>query len=132
MFRLSSRLIGAALATLLAVSGAMAAERKAFDAADFAAAQARGERILIDISAPWCPTCRAQKPIIEGLADAPENADLVIYDVDFDSMKDVVRGFGARMQSTLIAFMGDKETARSVGDTNPASIAALIASSRSN
>lgn len=130
MIRLTYSLLGAALAVSLAVDGASAMERKSFDATDFAVSQARGERILIDISATWCPTCKAQKPIIEGLAAAPENTDLVIYDVDFDSMKDVVRSFGARMQSTLIAFKGATETARSVGDTNPDSIATLVASNR--
>ena len=47
--------------------------------------------------------------------------------VDFDSQKDAVRRFGAPMQSTLIAFKGGRETGRSVGDTNPQSIAALLA-----
>jgi hypothetical protein len=34
--------------------------------------------------------------------------------------------FKATMQSTLITFKGDHETARSVGDTNPDSIGALL------
>jgi thioredoxin len=37
-----------------------------------------------------------------------------------------VMRFGARLQSTLIVFKGDKEEGRSVGDTNRASIAALL------
>ena len=37
--------------------------------------------------------------------------------IDFDSQKDLVNRFGARMQSTLITFKGDKEEGRSVGDT---------------
>ena len=120
----------AALA-LFAVGPARAAERQAFDPAAFAAAQAKGERILIDISATWCPTCKAQKPIIGSLAAAPENKDPLIFDVDFDSQKPVVRAFSAQMQSTLIAFKGTTETARSVGDTDPDSLAQLVASNRS-
>jgi thioredoxin 1 len=46
--------------------------------------------------------------------------------IDFDSQKDLVQRFGARMQSTLIAFKGSKEEARSVGDTDRKSIAALL------
>ena len=110
------------------VGAAHAAQRQVFDQASFAAAQAKGERILVDISATWCPTCKAQKPIISSLADNPVNSDLVIFDVDFDSQKPVVRAFGAQMQSTLIALKGKTETARSVGDTDPASLAQLIAS----
>jgi thioredoxin 1 len=107
---------------------ATAAERKAFDQASFQAAQQRGARILVDISATWCPTCKAQAPIIDSLAQQPSNGDLIIYSVDFDSQKPTVHEFGARSQSTLIAFRGKTETARSVGDTDPASIAALVQS----
>ena len=116
------------LSLAVPVGAAHAAQRQTFDQASFAAAQVKGERILVDISATWCPTCKAQKPIISSLADNPVNSDLVIFDVDFDSQKPVVRAFGAQMQSTLIAFKGKTETARSVGDTDPASLAQLIAS----
>jgi hypothetical protein len=37
-----------------------------------------------------------------------------------------VRWFKATSQSTLIVFKDSKETGRSVGDTDPASIAALL------
>lgn len=109
-------------------TGATAVERRAFDQAGFQAAQQRGARILVDISATWCPTCKAQAPIIDSLAEQPSNSDLIIFSVDFDSQKPTVREFGARSQSTLIAFRGKTETARSVGDTDPASIAALVQS----
>jgi len=121
-----------ALAPWLTTSVASAVERKAFDAESFAAAQRRGARILVDITAAWCPTCKAQKPIIDSLVTRPENNDLVIFSVDFDSQKPVVRQFGAQSQSTLIAFRGKTETARSVGDTDPVSIAALVRSTSSN
>jgi thioredoxin 1 len=49
-----------------------------------------------------------------------------VIHVDFDAQKDAVRKFGALMQSTLIVFKGGRETGRSVGDTNPDSIAALL------
>jgi hypothetical protein len=46
--------------------------------------------------------------------------------VDFDSQKDLVERFGARMQSTLVVFKGNTEEGRSVGDTYRASIEALL------
>lgn len=119
----------AGLAFLMIVSAAMssvAGERSAFDQKAFAAAQAQGKSILIDISAPWCPTCRAQKPIIEKLAGEPKYKDLAIFDVDFDSRKDVLRMFDAQRQSTLIVFKGTQETARSVGSTDAEAIGALL------
>jgi thioredoxin len=106
--------------------GAIAADRQTFDQKAFAAAQAQGKSILIDISAPWCPTCQAQKPIIQKLSAEPKYKDLMIFDVDFDSRKDVLRQFRVQTQSTLIVFKGDKETGRSVGSTNESAIDELM------
>jgi thiol-disulfide isomerase/thioredoxin len=106
--------------------GAMAGERQKFDPAAFAAAQAAGKSILVDVSAPWCPTCKAQKPIVDELTSAPEAKDLVVFDVDFDTGRDALKLLNARSQSTLIAFKGATETGRSVGDTKRDSIATLI------
>jgi thiol-disulfide isomerase/thioredoxin len=120
--------LAVSIAPWVSASTVSAAERKVFDKASFEAAQQGGARILVDISATWCPTCKAQKPIIDKLAEQAANKDLVIFAVDFDSQKPVVRQFGAQSQSTLIAFRGKTETARSVGDTNPESIEALVQS----
>lgn len=102
----------------------------AFDRAAFERAQAEDRRILIDVWAPWCPTCRAQEPIIDRVAAARGNEDLIVFRVHFDDQKAEVRRFGAQRQSTLIAYRGDRETGRSVADTDPDRIAALVASTR--
>ena len=57
----------------------------------------------------------------------PRFKNMVTFRVDFDSQKDVVRGFGAQMQSTLIAFKGNAEVGRSVGETDAMAIEALLA-----
>ena len=119
----------AAVAATFAFAGvgaASAIETAAYSDAAFKAAQAAGQPILIEIHAGWCPTCKAQKPIIDKLAAEPKFKDLKIFRVDFDDMKPAVKAFGAQMQSTLIAFKGTAETGRSVGDTKEASIAALL------
>ena len=97
-----------------------------FDAEAFKATLASGRPMLVEITASWCPTCRAQRAVFADLLQEPRFADLTIYEVDFDSRKDVVRAFGARQQSTLIVFAGGKEVGRSVGETRPAHIAALL------
>jgi len=102
----------------------------AFDRAAFEQAQADDKRILIDIWAPWCPTCRAQAPIIDSVARARGNENLVVFKVHFDNQKAEVRRFGAQRQSTLIAYRGTRETGRLVADTNPDRIAALVATTR--
>jgi thioredoxin len=115
-------------AVLLAAAPASAFQTKPFDAASFKAAQSAGEPLLVDVFAPWCPTCKAQQQVLDGLKDKPEFAKLTIFKVDFDNQPDVVRDFGARSQSTLIAYKGATETGRSAGDTNPASIETLLGS----
>lgn len=105
---------------------AQAFESKPFDAASFEAAQNEGKPILIDVFAPWCPTCRAQQQVLEKLRQNPAYDSLLVLKVDYDNQKDVVKGFNARQQSTLIAFKGATETGRSVGDTRANSIESLI------
>jgi thioredoxin len=105
---------------------AFAANPQPFDAKAFADAQKAGKPILIAIHATWCPTCKAQAPILGELSSERKFSNLAFFVIDFDSQKDLVNRFGARMQSTLIVFKGDKEEGRSVGDTNPKSIAALL------
>ena len=103
-----------------------AADRIPFDQKAFEAAQAAGKSILVDVSAPWCPTCRAQKPIVEKLSLLPEYKGLTIFDVDFDTRKDVLRSLKVQQQSTLIVFKGAREVDRSVGSTDPNAISDLL------
>lgn len=116
----------AGLLSLQGAASAQAATVASFTEQAFKSAQADGQPILVDISATWCPTCAQQKPIIDGLAATPTFAKLVILHVDFDTQMDVVRAMGARMQSTLIVFHGATLKGTSVGDTDPASIKALL------
>src|SRR5216684_2459462 len=104
------------IATAIVVSPALAETAPSFDAKAFADAQKAGKPILVAIHASWCPTCKAQAPILSELRADPK-------------FKDLVNRFGARMQSTLIVFKGAKEEGRSVGDTNRASIYALVGKS---
>ena len=109
-----------------------AAELKPYDKASFQAAQQKNQPIIVDVWASWCPTCKAQEPIIKTLASSPDFSELTIFRVDFDTQKDVVRAFGAQSQSTLIAFKGKTETSRSVGDTSAQKIEALFRSTVKN
>jgi len=104
-----------------AVDGWPTFDQKAFDAA-----QAQGKPILVHITAPWCPYCKAQKPILSGLLARPEFKDVQTFEIDFDSQKDLLHTFDVRKQSTLIAFKGASEVGRSTGDTNATSLEALV------
>jgi len=121
-----SVLIAAAAASIFALDLALAMSPQPFDAKAFADAQKAGRPILVAIHASWCPTCKAQTPILSELTADPKFKNLAYFVVDFDSQKDLVERFGARMQSTLVVFKGNTEEGRSVGDTNRASIEALL------
>lgn len=96
-----------------------------FDATAFQASQTAGKSILIDVTAPWCPTCKKQRPIVEQIEK--ERPDLVVFEVDFDSAKDVLTRFRVQHQSTLIVFRGANEVGRSTGETDPAPLRSLVA-----
>ena len=49
---------------------AFAAETRAYDPGTFAAAQKAGKPTFVAIHASWCPTCKAQKPILSELISA--------------------------------------------------------------
>jgi thioredoxin 1 len=121
-----SVLLAAVVASAGFAAPACAAGPQPFDDAAFAAAQKAGKPIFVAIHASWCPVCKAQKPILADLMADPKFKDLAYFTIDFDSQKDLVQRFGARMQSTLIAFKGATEQGRSVGDSKRDSIAALL------
>jgi thioredoxin 1 len=119
----------AALAMIVALwcaPFAFAATTGPFDQAAFTAAQDAGKPILVHVTAPWCPTCKAQAPILSRLQGEPRFDQLVVFNIDFDSQKDLLRKFKVTMQSTLIVFKGKQETGRSTGVTDPGSIEALL------
>ncbi len=113
-------------AALMLAGAARAAAPVPFDPAAFEAAQGEGRPILVQISAPWCPICKTQKPILATLAAEPRFKDLAVFTIDFDSQRDLVRRFEARMQSTLIVYKGKAEVGRSVGETQPEWIEQLL------
>ena len=96
-----------------------------FEATAFAAAQDAGKSVLIDVTAPWCPTCKIQKSVIDKLE--AEQANLTVFDVDFDSSNELLGQLGVKVQSTLIMYKGKVEVARSAGQTDPQMIHALVA-----
>ncbi|MCJ2125143.1 thioredoxin family protein [Methylobacterium sp. J-077] len=116
----------ACLALAACLSPALAGEAMPFSATAFEAAQKSGKPILVEVSAPWCPICKTQTPILAKLAAEPRFKDLQIFDIDFDSQKELLRQLNVRMQSTLIAYKGATETGRSVGETQPEWIEGLL------
>lgn len=111
---------------LVAAVPASAAEVQPYSPEALAEAQSAGKPILVDVYAAWCPTCRAQKPIIEDLTQQAKYKNLLILRADFDKDKDVLKELNVRSQSTLIVFKGKDELVRSVGSTSPVAIEGML------
>jgi thiol-disulfide isomerase/thioredoxin len=123
MLKLAMRLLiglAVALSSGLAVNAAQPYDEKSFNQA-----QAAGKTVLINVTAPWCPTCKKQEPVIRAIEK--ERPNLVVYEVDFDSAKDLLQRLQVRAQSTLIVYKGPKEVARSIAESDPHRLRALIA-----
>jgi thioredoxin 1 len=111
---------------LVAAVPASAAEVKPYSPEALAEANSAGKPILVDVYAAWCPTCRAQKPIIEELTQQPKYKNLLILRADFDKDKEALKAINVRSQSTLIVFKGGDELVRSVGSTSPVAIEGML------
>lgn len=99
---------------------------KAYTQAEFDALQQAGKPILIFVHANWCPTCRAQAPILDRLLSTPEFSAITALRVDFDQQKPVVRAFRVPYQSTLIVFKDGAEVARSTAETRADKLESLL------
>lgn len=122
--KIAKTILALALSSL--ASMAMAGDIKPFSQQEFDQLTKAGKSVVLDISAPWCPTCKEQKPIIDGLMKQPAYKDVTLMTIDFDSAKPTLKKFKVVMQSTLVAFKGEKEVGRSVGDTTPAGLEGLV------
>jgi len=116
------------IAITLAASASLAAagEIKPYTPQAFDQLTHAGKPVVVEVSATWCPTCKAQKPIVESLMKQPAYRDVTVLTVDFDSNKAALKTFKVNMQSTFVAFKGASEVGRSVGDTTPSGIESLI------
>jgi thiol-disulfide isomerase/thioredoxin len=122
-------LIGAVLAAavlFLSAGSASALEFRRYTPEDFASAQAEGGPIIVDVHATWCPTCQAQRRVIEQLAEDPRFANVIIFVIDYDTEKAYKRMHRVSERSTLIAFRGGEEHDRLYAVTSFEGIQALF------
>ena len=108
------------------VAIAAAGEIKPYTQAQFDTLAAGGKPVVLAVHADWCPTCKAQNPILDALMAQPAFKDVTTLTIDFDSEKALLSRYKVGMQSTLIAFKGARELGRTVGDTTPSGIERLV------
>ena len=120
-------LVAAALAVMLSLfaAGSFAAESP-FNQAQFEAQRASGKPLAVVFHADWCPTCRAQAPVLKELMQSPEFNGVTLFVANFDTEKALKQSLGVTQQSTIVVFKNGKESARSTGDTQQERLAALL------
>jgi thioredoxin 1 len=115
----------AALLCSLAASLALAGEVP-FSQPQFDTARAAGQTVAVVFHADWCPTCRAQAPVLRELVNTPEMKSLTLYVADFDTEKALRNALHVNQQSTIVVFKGKQETARSTGETQKAALQTFL------
>jgi thioredoxin 1 len=111
---------------LIVVATPLFAAEIPFNQAQYDSMLAAGKPVAVVFHADWCPTCRAQAPLLKELTQMPELKGLTLFVANFDTEKSLRRSLGVTQQSTVVVFKGGKESARSTGDTQQASLGALL------
>jgi thioredoxin 1 len=88
-------------------------------------ADAKGP-VLVDFHADWCPPCRALEPHLESFASAHAN-DVTVLSVDVDNNEALARRLNIDAIPALFVYRGGQIAASSVGYTDEAGLAALVA-----
>lgn len=114
-------------ALLLGAGASLALAAQApFNQAQFDADRGAGKPVAVVFHADWCPTCRAQAPVLKELAASPQLQSLTVYVANFDTEKALRSSLGVNQQSTIVVFKGNKETGRSTGETQRQALASFL------
>jgi thioredoxin 1 len=119
--------VACAAALLLSLTASLArAAEVPFNQAAFDAARNAGQTVAVVFHADWCPTCRAQAPVLKELVNSPEMKSLTLYVADFDTEKALRAALRVNQQSTIVVFKGQHESARSTGQTEKAALESFL------
>lgn len=73
-------------------------------------ALADGKTVILDFHADWCPTCRANEPIITSVFNSNTDTNIVGFKVDYDNEVELKRTFNVVSQSTIIKTSANGDT----------------------
>jgi thiol-disulfide isomerase/thioredoxin len=104
-------------------SGAFAGEQP-YSEAQFTKAVGQGQPVVVWFHANWCPTCRAQQPLVDRLAGSAEMKPVTVFVADFDKETVLKKSLGVAQQSTFVVFRNGHEVTRSTGETDERAIRA--------
>ena len=122
------RSIVSALLLMTTLSGLSRAGEMPFDPVHYESMRNSGKPFAVVFHADWCPTCRAQAPVLKELTQSPEFMGITLFVANFDTEKVLERSLGISKQSTIVVFKNGKETARSTGDTQYDTLSEILRS----
>jgi thioredoxin len=111
---------------LLCMATLASAAEIPFSQAQFDSMRSAGKPVAVVFHADWCPTCRAQAPVLKDLVQTPALKPLTLFVANYDTEKALRKALGVSQQSTIVVFKDGKEVARSTGDTQQDVLAALL------
>lgn len=112
----------------LSISAASALEFKPFDQASFERAQIAGHPVLVEVHSTTSEPSIEQLKVLKAFADKGRFSEVTVYAIDIDNDPQNARLFGIGSDSTLVAFNGQKEIVRVVGDASEETIEILLRS----
>lgn len=117
-----------AIAAMSVVSGRalLAASFTNYSASAFSQALAAGGPVIVHVHADWCPTCRAQAPVLQSMSGEKAYEKARFIRVNFDKDRDFLTSHKVAVQSTILVFKGGKEVARFSGETDASRIRSRI------
>lgn len=84
-----------------------------------------GEKIIVEMWAPWCGPCRMMKPVFEKVAEN-NNTDVQMYTMNIDENQSVARDYGVRSIPTIKVFNNGNVVDTKVGVLNENSIKEMV------
>ena len=98
-----------------------------YDETKFTEYQKAGEPILVEVYAPWCPTCLLQHKAFETLVENGEAPKIRAIRVDFDTNEAFRQRHGLYSTGMLLVYKNGLEVSRAAGLVTPEKIKAFLA-----
>ena len=73
-----------------------------------------GEKVIVEMWAPWCGPCRMMKPTFEKVANE-NTSDIQMYTLNIDENREIAMTYGVRSIPTIKVFNGGEVTDTKVG-----------------
>jgi thioredoxin 1 len=84
-----------------------------------------GEKIIVEMWAPWCGPCRIMKPVFEKVAENNQT-DVQMFTMNIDENRSVAIDYGVRSIPTIKVFNNGNVVDTKVGVLGEASIKEML------